>query len=182
MDDLDVDPEVKQLFRDVFKEDPASRPTAMDLLQKPMISSAYEYGICFDEYYESEDSEGFESLPPQTADFSAMDSGPHETSSHMSSSGHPSLNSMGDVVGDLPKFVESPTVIRGRRSQDSGVGGDLENSINGGTMFGAQLSMRSSSSGSAGQSRLVHQDSGLEDMVGGECAHPERPGEWRGRH
>ena len=169
-----MEEEVKQLFRDVLKKDPSSRPTAMDLLQKPVILSACDYGACFNEYYDSEDAEDLDSVPPQTADFMAMDSDSRELS-HISSSGHPSLSSFGDVVCELPQFVENQNPNRG--SQDSGVGGDLDTGINSG-LFSAQVSMRSSSSGSAAaQSRLVHQDSGLEDMPRGDCPLPDRPGE-----
>ena len=170
LDSLDVEEEVKQLFRDVFKAEPSSRPTAWDLLQRPVISSAVKYARYFDECYESE--EELDSVPPTTGDFSLIDNGAHEIS-HVSSSSHHS--SIGDVVADLPKFVENQARDRGA-SQDSGVMGmgDLESSANA-AMFGAQLSMRSMSSGSGGPARLVHQDSGLEDMA--ECPHPDRPGE-----
>ena len=177
MDALDFQEDVEQLFRDVFKENPASRPTAMDLLQKPVISSAHEYVACFDEYYDSEDAEEVDSIPPQTADFSSLDIDAAHEVAHISSSSHQSLHSVEDIVGELPQF-DSQNLMRGRGgSQDSGVGADLDNSVNS-SLFGVQLSMRSSSSGSGtGQSQLLHQDSGLEDMPGGECPLPDRPDE-----
>ena len=168
---LDVDPAVKQLFIDVFKKDPASRPTAMDLLQRPVIVSAVDYGRFFDDCYDSEGVEELDSVPLQTADFSSINNGIHE----LSSSSHPSLHSMGDMVPELPQFVEKTSRDRGS-SQDSGVV-DLEGSVNS-AIFGAQLSMRSSSSGSGGQqARLLHQDSGLDDMNTHDSPQTERPGE-----
>ena len=175
MGNLEVEPDVKQLFVDVLKKDPASRPTARDLLQKPVITSAHEYGTYFDECYDSEDAVGVDSVHPLTANFMLMENDVRELS-HISSSGHPSLNSCGDVVGELPQFQNRAQDQGG--SQDSGVGGDLEKNVNS-SLFGAQTSMRSSSSGSvAGLSLLLHQDSGLDrDMSGGECTFPGRPGE-----
>ena len=172
LDKLDVEPEVKQLFKDVFRKDPASRPTALELLNRPVIKTAAEYERYFDECYDSEDAEESSSAPA-TAEFSTMDDHPHEVS-HTSTN---SCHSVGDEVGSLPQFTEGQNLNRCRGSQDSGVATDLENSVNG-SMFGAQLSMRSSSSGSAAQQRFVHQDSGtLEDMNASECPQPDRPGE-----
>lgn len=175
LDDLDVDDEVKQLFIDVFRKDHSSRPTAFDLLQRPVIRSATDYAQYFDDVYDSEDSEEIESAP--LISYVQMESNVQEISL-VSSNSHSSMTSLGDKVPDLPHFSENQNMKRGRgASQDSGVSGDLENSLNGSSVYGAQLSMRSSSSGSCGQQRLVHQDSGVEDVVAmQDCSQADRPG------
>ena len=67
--EMDIDPEVKQLFIDVLRVDPLSRPTAMELLNRPIISSAVEYGCYFDEIYdELEDTEDLEASPTTNYD------------------------------------------------------------------------------------------------------------------
>ena len=66
MYELDIEPEVKQLFIDVFRKDPQSRPLAHMLLDRPIISSAVEYVRYFDEIFdELEDAEDLEA-PPTT--------------------------------------------------------------------------------------------------------------------
>ena len=175
--------EVKQLFRDVFVKDPSSRPTAMDLLKRPIINSAEEYAIYFDESCDSEDSEELDSISTKGGDYSSMEPGVAEVSHISTMSSNQTMSSLGDKVGDLPCFNGSQGSKRngngsGRGSQDSGVGGDLESSFTGSVVFGAQLSMRSSSSSSTTQQHWMHQDSGLEDMTGSQ---PERCGELKRR-
>ena len=63
LNELNIDPKVKQLFISVFQKDPQSRPTALQLLNQPIISSAAEYGHYFDECYNSEDEEELETVP-----------------------------------------------------------------------------------------------------------------------
>ena len=174
LDNLDVDDEVKQLFVDVFRRDPKSRPGAIELLNRPIIRSAIEYGQYFDDYYDSEDTEELDSdhIPISAEAVQHISLG--------SSGDQISLHSLGDKVGDLPNIAcGNPLQHCGRGSQDSGVGTDLENDIGGvaGTVFGAQISMRSLSSGSSRssgnqQQRFLHQDSGMEEMLGGECPQP----------
>ena len=178
LDELDIDPEAKQLFIDVLRQDPQSRPGAMELLNRPIISSAVDYGRYFDECYDSEDAEDLEASPAVECDDSIPTA---EVSQHpmslASSGGQSSLRSLGDKVGDLPHFpCSSEQLQRNRGSQDSGVGGDVENSIGSSAVFSSQASMRSSSSGSnrgGNQHMLPHQDSGLEDClaaIAGECS------------
>ena len=170
---LNVEDEVKQLFIDVFRKEPTLRPSAVELLNRPVIMNAVEYGRYFDECYDSEDAEELE--PVSTTDIPIAEV-PQQISL-TSSSSQVSFHSIGDEVSELPQFPCNQQ--RDRGSQDSGVGGDLESSIGSSAMFGSQMSMRSSSSGSNksnNQQRLSHQDSGLEDMNGGECSQPG-PGE-----
>jgi hypothetical protein len=63
LNDLDIELEVKQLFIDVFQRDPLLRLGMMELLNRPIISSAMEYGCYFDECYDSEDAEDLEASP-----------------------------------------------------------------------------------------------------------------------
>ena len=179
MDRLDVDPEVKQLFVDVLQVDPLSRPTAMELLNRPIISSAVDYGRYFDECYDSEDAEDLEASPAVECDDSIpITEVPQHISLSSSSGGQSlSLHSLGDKVSELPQFpCSNPRQQdRNRGSQDSGVGGDLESSFGSSAVFTSQMSGRSLSSGSSRsggsqQQRLSHQDSGLEDSLVGECS------------
>ena len=176
LDDLDVDSEVKQLFIDVLRKDPQSRPGAIELLNRPLISSAVEYGRYFDECYDSEDAEDLEASPAAECDDSLPIADVPQQISLTSSGGHSSLHSLGDKVGELPQIPCGVQLQRNRGSQDSGVGGDLENGIAGSNVYGSQvsqMSMRSSSSGSRGgnQQILSHQDSGLEDsLMCGDCS------------
>ena len=176
-DELDVDPEVKQLFIDVLRKDPQSRPGAIELLNRPIISSAVEYGRYFDECYDSEDAESAEASPAIECDDSIPIADVPQQISLASSGGQSSLHSLGDKVGELPQIPCGNSLQRDRGSQDSGVGGDLETTSVGSSsaMFGSQMSMRSASSGSSrggNQQMLSHQDSGLEDLMGGECSQP----------
>ena len=181
MDRLDVDPEVKQLFVDVLQVDPLSRPTALELLNRPIISSAVDYGRYFDECYDSEDAEDLEASPAVECDDSIPIADVPQHISLSSSSGGQSLSlhSLGDKVSDLPQFpCSNPRQDRNRGSQDSGVEGDLESSFGSSAVFTSQMSGRSMSSGSSRsggsqQQRLSHQDSGLEDSlaaIAGECS------------
>ena len=178
LDALDVDPEVKQLFIDVFHSDPQLRPGALELLNRPIISSAVEYGRYFDECYDSEDAEDLEASPALECENSLPVADVPQHLSLTSSSGQISLHSMGDEVGEMPQFPCGNPLQRNRGSQDSGVGGDLENSVGSSAMFGSQMSMRSSSSGSNrsdNRHMMSHQDSGLEDSmiaIAGECSQP----------
>ena len=171
---LNVEPEVKQLFIDVFHKDPTLRPSAVELLNRPVIRSAVEYGCYFDECYDSEDAEELE--PLSTTDIPIAEV-PQQISL-TSSSGQVSFHFIGDEVSELPQFPCNQQLNRG--SQDSGVEGDLESSIGSSAMFGSQMSMRSSSSGnnksntsrmsmktgsgSSNQQKNLYQDSGMEDM------------------
>ena len=181
LDELDIDPEVEQLFLDVFHSDPQSRPGAMELLKRPIISSAVEYGRYFDECYDSEDAEDIEASPAVECDNSTPMTDISQHISMTSSGGQSSMHSLGDKVGELPQFpCSSQQLQRNRGSQDSGVGGDVENSIGSSAVFDSQMSLRSSSSGSGRsggiQQTLSHQDSGLEDCLvaaaAGECSQP----------
>ena len=129
LDDLDVDSEVKQLFIDVLRKDPQSRPGAIELLNRPLISSAVEYGRYFDECYDSEDAEDLEASPAAECDDSLPIADVPQQISLTSSGGHSSLHSLGDKVGELPQIPCGVQLQRNRDSQDSGVGGDLENGI-----------------------------------------------------
>ena len=155
LDVLNVDPEVKQLFIDVFHSDPQLRPGALELLNRPIISSAVEYGRYFDELecYDSEDAEDIEASPITKDD----------------DGGQISLHSPRDKVGELLQIPYGNRLqhIQGSsNSEDSGVGRDFGSSVR----SGSQIS--SSSSGGYWQ-RHSHQDSGLEDTIagepGGEC-------------
>ena len=175
---LDVEPEIKQLFIDVFRKEPMLRPSAVELLNRPVIMNAVEYGRYFDEYYDSEDAEELDPASTTGCDDIPIAEGPQQISL-TSSSSQVSFHSIGDEVSELPQFPCNQQ--RNRGSQDSGVGGDLENSIGSSAVFGSQKSMRSSSSGSNkrnNQQRLLHQDLGLEDMIDGECSQPG-PGEFK---
>ena len=178
LDALDVDPEVKQLFIDVFHCDPQLRPGALELLNRPIISSAVEYGRYFDECYDSEDAEDLEASPATECENSIPIADVPQHISLTSSGGQISMHSLGDEVGELPQIpCGNNPLQRNRGSQDSGVG-DVENSVGSSVMFGSQMSTRSSSSGSnrsGNQQRLSHQDSGLEDSMiamAGECSQP----------
>ena len=161
--------------------DPLSRPSAMELLNRPIISSAVEYGRYFDECYDSEDAEDLEASPAVECDNSMPIADVPQHISLSSSSGGQSLSlhSLGDKVSELPQFpCGDPRQERNRGSQDSGVGGDLESSFGSSAIFASQMSARSLSSGSnrsggSQQQRLSHQDSGLEDSlvpIAGECS------------
>ena len=179
LDDLDVDSEVKQLFIDVLRKDPQSRPGAIELLNRPLISSAVEYGRYFDECYDSEDAEDLEASPAAECDDSLPIADVPQQISLTSSGGHSSLHSLGDKVGELPCGVQ---LQRNRGSQNSRVGGDLKNSVtrgfsgqqnmlilrDSGVSGSSQMTARSSDSGSSNQQRLLDQDSGLEDRIGGK--------------
>ena len=174
LDALDVDAEVKQLFIDVFRKDPQSRPGAIDLLSRPIISSAVKYGCYFDECYDSEDAEGAEASPVTGCGSMYITEVPLISLTSYGSQG--SLHSLGDKVGELPQIPCGNSLQRDRGSQDSGVGGDLETTSVGSSsaVFGSRMSMRSASSGSSrggNQQMLSHQDSGLKgSMIGGECS------------
>ena len=162
LDRLDVDPEVKQLFIDVLQVDPLSRPTAIELLNRPIISSAVDYGRYFDECYNSEDadSEDLEASPAVECDDSIpIAEVPQHISLSSSSGGQSlSLHSLGDKVSELPQFpCSNPRQDHNRGSQDSGVGGDLESSFRSSTVFTSQMSGRSLSSGS-------NKSGGMADM------------------
>ena len=160
MDRLDVDPEVKQLFIDVLQVDPLSRPTAMELLNRPIISSAVDYGHYFDECYDSEDTEDLEASPAVECDDSIPIADVPQHISLSSSSGGQSLSlhSLGDKVSELPQFPGSNQQLHpDRGSQDSGV----------------MESIVGSSTCTVFEQRLSHQDSGLEDSlaaIAGECS------------
>ena len=179
LDALDVDPKVKQLFIDVLRKDPQSRPRAIELLNRPIISSAIEYACYFDKCYDSEDAEDLEASPAADCDASVPIADVPQQISLTSSGGHSSLHSLGDKVGELPQIPCGVQLQRNRGSQDSGVGGDLENSIAGSNVAVcgsqvSQMSMRSSSSGSSrggNQQILSHQGSGLDDsLMCGDCS------------
>jgi hypothetical protein len=180
LNDLDIEPEVRELFIEVFQKDPLLRPGALELLNRPIISSAVEYGRYFDECYDSEDAEDLEASPAVECDDSIpIADVPQHISLASSSGGQSSLHSLGDKVSELPQFpCGNQHLQRNRDSQDSGMGGDLENSIGSSADFASQMSARSLSSGSSRsggnqQQRLSHQDSGLEDSlvgIGGECS------------
>ena len=152
LDALDVDPEVKQLFIDVFHSDPQLRPGALELLNRPIISSAVKYNCYFDECYDSEDAEDLEASPA-----SKYDGG-----------GQISLHSLGDEVDELPQIPYDNPLQHTRgssNSEDSGVGRDFGSSVRSGSQI-------SSSSSSNYRQRRSCQDSGLEDMIADECSQP----------
>ena len=171
---LDVEPEVKQLFIDVFRKDPTLRPSAVELLNRPITMNVVEYGRYFDECYNSEDAEELE--PASTTgcgDNIPITELPQQISL-TSSSGQELFHSIGDEVSELLQLPCNQKHNRG--TQDSGVGGDLDGSE---SVFDSQMSMRSlnrGSNNSNNQQRLLRQDSGLEDMIGGECSQ-RGPGE-----
>ena len=178
LDALDIDVDVRQLFVDVLRRDPMLRPGALNLLNRPIISSAVDYGRYFDECYDSEDTEDLEASPAVECDDSVPTA---EISQHpislASSGSQSSLHSLWDKVGDLPHFpCSSEQLQQNRSSQDSGVGGDVEKSIGSSAVFSSQASMRSSNSGSnrgGNQHMLPRQDLGLEDClaaIAGECS------------
>ena len=177
LDNLEVDDEVKQLFIDVLRKDPLSHPGAIELLNRQIISSAVEYGRYFDECYDSEDAEDLEASPALECEDNIPIADVPQNISMASSGGQISMHSLGDELGELPQNpYGDPLQQRNRGSQDSGVGGDIENSVGSSVVLGPQLSMRSSSSGSnrsSNQRIMSHQDSGLEDSmiaVAGECS------------
>lgn len=139
---LDSDPNVKQLFIEVFRKDPQSRPSALQLLKQPIISSAVEYECYFDECYDSEDAEDLEASPAAKYD----------------GGGQISLHSLGDEMGELLQipYGNPRQHIRGSsNSEDSGVGRDFGSSVRSGSQI-------SSSSSSSYQQRVSCSDSGLE--------------------
>ena len=171
LDELDVDLEVKQLFIDVLRKDPLSRPGTLDLLNRPIISSAVDYGCYFDEcyMYVNEDTEDQEASPTTESRNVSISEVPQIllTSSY---GGRISLHSLGDEVGELPQIPHGNRqlkLIRG--SQDSGVEVDMESS-------GSRVSMRSSSGSSNQHIKLLHQDSGLEDSLDAVAREHSQPG------
>ena len=166
--ELDVDPEVKQLFIDVFQKDPLSRPSAFDLLNRPIISSAVDYGRYFDECYDNEDTEDQEASPTTESRNMSISEVPQILLTSLYG-GRISLHSLGDDMGELPQIPHGNQQLKPNRGyQDSGVEVDMESS-------GSRVSMRSSSGSSNQRIKLLHQDSGLEyplDAVAREHSQP----------
>ena len=150
LDALDVDPEVKQLFIDVFHSDPQLRPGALELLNRPIISSAAEYGRYFDECYDSEDAEDLEASP-------ALECGSDipiaDVPQHISLTSFGSQISLGDELGELPLITSDQKHIHSH-SQDSRV-----------HALSSQMIVRSSGR-LTDSSKVLDQDSGLEDKIG----------------
>ena len=160
MDNLDITPEVRQLFLDVFVKEPSNRPLAFDLLMRPIISSAEEYAIYFDECYDSEDSEELYSALTQIADYSNVEQEVPEIS-HISFISSDHLTE--DKVGELPCFPNSQNLrTSDRGSHDSGVGTDSERSF--------------SERSSVVDEQRLYQDPKLEDMTGSQ---QKRSGEFK---
>ena len=117
LSEMNLDSDLEQIFRDVFRREASQRPTALELLNHPRISSAYEYESCFDEFYEEEGPSQMDLNHPQE---------------QVEITERESLYS-NDVVSNLPEFESSKKANNQRPSQDSGIGiADLGDSFDGG--------------------------------------------------
>jgi hypothetical protein len=98
--ELDIEPDVKQLFIDVFRKDPQLRPTAHMLLNRPIISSTVEFSHYFDDV---EDAEDLEASPTTNCDDDIPIADMQQTPASLASSTISLHSAMEDKIGEVPQ-------------------------------------------------------------------------------